>query len=211
MISSSPPSNMARLSTGLVLIAALILTAIPVGALATRSVKLNAGRTITLPVQITRAQDKSIVPLVDIATPLQTLLPAQLSGDNYFSVGDTVYVFLKDAGTVWYPYAVLRKLPYHGENLRDDQIMLAGYIVSMDDGEIKVEYGFDQIAPRRDFVRDALRRSGQQTQLELSVSDQGVGRVSGLWLDGKHYSQRPSLNLTLDGFNIITESSAPPA
>lgn len=210
MTRPNTPSTLPGLSAALITISTLVLTAIPVGALVRHSAKLDAGRTITIPVEIARAQDKAVVPLVDIATPLQTLTPAQLSGDNYFSAGDPVYVFLKDAGTVWYPYAVLRNLPTGGENLREDQVMLAGHIISSNDDKIEIAYGFDRIAPRRDFVHDALRRSGQTTQLELAVNDKGVATVSALWLDGTYYSQRPSLNLTLDGFNIITDKIAPP-
>lgn len=203
----TPPK---RISRGLAILCALGLTTIPVGAVINQSNKLNSGRTITLPVEISRAQVQTLVPMIDVSAFIQTISLASISGDDYFSAGDKAHVFMKNTGGVWYPYAVLRSLPAGGENLRDDQIMLTGHVTGAAEGQIKIAYDFDRIAPRRDFVYAALRRTGQYTELELVVGKDGTAAVSALSLDGKRYSQRPSMKLVLEGFSIMTDSKAPP-
>ena len=192
------------------MLCALGLTAIPVSAVITQSVKLNSGRIITLPVEISRAQIQTIVPMIDVSVFIQNIDLSTISGDNYVSPGDKAHIYMKNTGGVWYPYAVLKSLPAGGETLREDQIMLTGHVTQREGSEIIIAYDFDRIAPRRDFVHAALRRTGQYTQLELVIDDAGRAAVSALSLDGKRYSQRPSLKPVLDGFNIKTDSKAPP-
>ena len=199
-----------KVSRGLALLCGMLLTAIPVGAVITHSAKLNSGRTIILPVDISRTQVQTIVPMIDVSVFIQDITLSGISGDDYFSAGDKVHVFMRNTGGVWYPYAVLRSLPEGGENLREDQIMITGLVSAAKDGKIKIAYDFDRIAPRRDFARAALRRAGQTTQLELVIGNDGSAVVSALSLDGKRYSQRPSLKPVLDGFNINTAIKAPP-
>lgn len=198
------------MSRGLAVLCALGLTAIPVSAVITQSVKLNSGRIITLPVEISRAQIQTIVPMIDVSVFIQNIDLSTISGDNYVSPGDKAHIYMKNTGGVWYPYAVLKSLPAGGETLREDQIMLTGHVTQREGSEIIIAYDFDRIAPRRDFVHAALRRTGQYTQLELVIDDAGRAAVSALSLDGKRYSQRPSLKPVLDGFNIKTDSKAPP-
>jgi len=199
-----------RVSRGLAVLCALGLSAVPLAAVINQSAKLNAGRTITLPVEISRAQVQTLVPMIDISVFIQNLTLSTISGDDYFSVGDKAHVFMRNTGGVWYPYAVLGSLPAGGESLRDDQIMITGQVSASGSGRIEVAYDFDRISPRRDFVRAALRRTGQYTQLELVIGADGSATVSALSLDGKRYSQRPSVKPVLDGFNIKTDSKAPP-
>lgn len=199
-----------RVSRGLAILCALGLTAAPMGAVINQSAKLNAGRAITLPVEISRAQAQTLVPMIDVSVFIQNITLDAISGDDYFSVGDKAHIFMRNTGGVWYPYAVLRSLPAGGENLRDDQIMITGQVSASEGGRIHVSYDFDRISPRRDFVRAALRRTGQYTQLELVIGADGSAAVSALSLDGKRYSQRPSVKPVLDGFNIKTDSKAPP-
>lgn len=198
------------MSRGLAVLCALGLTAIPVSAVITQSVKLNSGRIITLPVEISRAQIQTIVPMIDVSVFIQNIDLSTISGDDYVSPGDKAHIYMKNTGGVWYPYAVLKSLPAGGETLREDQIMLTGHVTQREGSEIIIAYDFNRIAPRRDFVHAALRRTGQYTQLELVIDDAGRAAVSALSLDGKRYSQRPSLKPVLDGFNIKTDSKAPP-
>lgn len=131
-----------------VLLAAALVLFFPVIAMASQYYRLNTGTQLTLPVQSIELDQKGLVPKYQLMTPLNWISTTHVSGENDFIPKDTVYVFMSPGPhSVWYPYAISKRLPDAGCTL-DTCLFLKGQISVIARDSLGVSYDFETMAQR---------------------------------------------------------------
>jgi len=195
------------------LLAALLLTALPFLAMYIRSLRVENGTELRLPVSMERVEDRAFAPQIWLQTPLNTIAIKSVAGDNNFVEGGRVFVFLSPGpSAVWYPYAVSRRAPQKGCEITDC-LVLSGRVATVKQNEIDIVYQFENYVPSKAVLAKLPETNngyskGARAEVSLSVSKDGRAYVRALHLGGETISQ-PTIPLTLDGLIHRGESKAP--
>ena len=198
-----------RISAARLSLLGLCLTALPLGAVGAQTLRLASGAPLTLPARITATQNDVLIPLAKVATSLNTLSTDDLSGDNYFKIGDVAYVFVSRSQNVVYPFAVLRRIP-EAQSETQDTIMLRAKVTAVSKERLSLSYDFDTVSPPRAFITETDRAPLAPVRLTLAVSEDGRASVSSFHVGNKTFNQRVISKGVVPGRNMTMASIAPP-
>lgn len=199
-----------KLSLSWIILTGLILSALPLSAIAAQSTRIATGRILTLPFTLDRMQPDPLMPIMDIGVYINRLNLDRLAGDNKFQIGQTAFVFLKQNGSEAYPYAILHNVNGQNGGVEDDSHMLRARVTEQDGPELTLEYGFERIAPPQRFIQDISKNMDQTLSVSLALSTDGRSSVAALYNGRKVYHQRVILKSVLLGRSSKSDKIAPP-
>lgn len=175
-----------RRSLPRLILAGLILSAVPAASLARQSFSMAEPVHISLPIELSSTPAK-----IKIRTSINRLKLSELAGDKNISVGDAIYVHLniephstiQGTYALRYPYAVTQNRPPRGDALT---VSLRGVVTGKDEGTISVQYQFEDLAARKASANQM--KTGSADALTLAVDHRAVGHLISMLIDGKTIS-----------------------
>jgi len=200
-----------KLGFGRYFLAGLLLSALPFAAMYVQSKRVVSGTLLRLPVTMERVENRAFTPQIKLNTPLATIDTNIVAGDNNFTDGGQVFVFLSPGpNAIWYPYAVSHRAPR--QSCKEmDCLVLSGRVENVAQGQLTIGYQFENYVPGADMLaRIPDFNKGGRGELSLSVSADGSATVRALHLGGETITQ-PIIPLTLDGLIHSGASKAPAA
>ena len=188
---TSPRAPLARL-----VLAGLVLTALPIATLATHLRAAPDDHTLIIPATI---QAAALGPRLSL--DITTVNTENLAGDDNFSAGDIAYVHNAVDGTqLLYPYAISQSRAA----LQSGTVSLRGIVTAVNGTNITLDYQFEDIASHHHDV-DA----GDRLTAEISVNRRSAARLKAVIIDGTRTPYDLMEKPVLFGRTIKGAKSAP--
>ena len=176
-------------SVARLIIAGLILSALPAITLARQSLSAPTKIHLVLPALLLKTGTT-----VQASTEINELILSQLAGDKTMSAGDVVYVHLnisedrasENTFRLNYPYAVSQNRP---TRIDKDTISLRGVVTDRGEETVSIQYLFENL-PANKALLDAVTLTKTKAEIALDVNRRAVGHVQSVIIKGQRYKIR---------------------
>ena len=172
-----------------ILLAGMILSAIPALTLARQSFASPTQLQLKLPATLTQVSGG-----IEAKTEINKLDLNQLAGSKNVAIGDVVYVHLNveheqadsAAYGLSYAYAVTQNRP----QLNDKRtISLRGVVTGRSNNIVFVKYLFEALPPTSE-IKQAIGQNSAKADITIAVNRRAVGHLKSVTVGGQNYSFR---------------------
>lgn len=178
----------ARRSAAHLLLAGMILSALPTLTLARQSFAAPSEIRLTLPAKLTNETG-----LIEAVTEINTLDLNQIAGNKIMTAGDVVYVHLNvdvaDGNSDYrlsYPYAISQNRPQRSD---ERTISLRGVVSERVGDKVSIRYLFETLPPHP-VLKRVIKDAAPEAKLTIDVNRRAVGHIHSITVDGLTYSLR---------------------
>ena len=179
-------------------LAGLVLTGVPLLALASHIKGAPTDHTLLLPATVTQS---TLGPRLWL--DISMLSTDELAGDDDFSIGDVAYVHnAVDGEALLYPYAISQ----NRAKITKGTVSLRAIVTAVNDDVLMLDFQFEDLAARSHIVR-----IGDDAQAEVSVNKRAVARLKAITIDGERTPYDLMEKPVLFGRTINGASIAPAA
>jgi uncharacterized membrane-anchored protein len=164
------------------MLTAAAMTAFLVGLIADHHVRRANGAEILLDLEPVDPRDLLAGYYIVISTPLHSIDPEQLDGDNVFDAGGDIYVVVEaEADGSWQPVSIHSEQPVDG-------VFLLGKVQWASRNAIRVRYNIERFyadADTAQALEDIRRLNRASLRLIVSVGADGRAIIRGLEINGE--------------------------
>ena len=192
-----------------IVLAGLLVLALPTIALGFQYHKLNTGTPVKLSIDRAIIDKSGLNTKLTFRTKLNGISTTALTGDNSFVVGDPAYVYMSGGpDDIWYPYTISRQKPEPGCSA-GACLVLAGHVKDIKRDSMRLVFNFETfVVPQNLNIRD---QSIVDDNSEIVVMVDNIGRstLRSLRLGDQVIDQRNLFKFTPPGMRSLGANKAP--